>query len=195
MALSPLDAVAQTLQRRVNHTVSDASLMPAAVMILLYPKDGEFCVLLNKRSQEVEHHKGEISFPGGARDPEDRDFLDTALRETEEEMGIARGDITLLGRLDDIVTRTDFSVAVFVGTIPYPYAFHPSPIEIAEVLEVPVSALLDPANHRYETRLDGAQLETVVSYAHGEHLVFGATARILDQFLETAGEGLTSGLT
>ncbi len=191
MALSALDTVAQTLEGRVNRIVSDPSLMPAAVMILLYPKDGEFCVLLNKRSQEVEHHKGEISFPGGARDPGDADFVDTALRETEEEMGIARGDITLLGRLDDIVTRTDFSVAVFVGTIPYPYGFNPSPIEIADVLEVPVSALLNPANHRYETRLAGGQLETVVSYTHEEHLVFGATARILDQFLETVGEGLT----
>ncbi len=191
MTLSGLDAVAQTLERRANHIVSDPSLMPAAVMVVLYPKDGEFCVLLNKRSQEVEHHKGEISFPGGARDPEDRDFLDTALRETEEEMGIDRGDITLLGRLDDIVTRTDFLVAVFVGTIPYPYAFNPSPIEIADVLEVPVSALRDPGNHRYETRLAGGGLETVVSYAHEEHLVFGATARILDQFLETVGEGLT----
>ena len=190
MALTTLDTVAQALDLRVNQVVTDASLIPAAVMILLYPKEGEFCVLLNKRSQEVEHHKGEISFPGGAMDPEDRDFVDTALRETEEEMGISRGDVRLLGRLDDIVTRTDFSVAVFVGTIPYPYEFNPSPIEIAEVVEVPVSALLDSANHRYETRLAGGQLETVVSYACGEHLVFGATARILDQFLETVGQGL-----
>ena len=69
MTLSALDAVAQTLEGRVNRIVSDPSLMPAAVMILLYPKDGEFCVLLNKRSQEVEHHKGEISFPGWGQRP------------------------------------------------------------------------------------------------------------------------------
>ena len=190
MPPSPLDLVAQTLERRVNHIVTDASLMPAAVMVLLYPKDGDYCVLLNKRSQEVEHHKGEMSFPGGARDPEDRDFLDTALRETEEEMGIAQADVKVLGRLDDITTRTDFAVAVFVGTIPYPYVFNPSAVEIAEVVEVPYSALVDPANHRYETRLTDGQLETVVSYAYEEHLVFGATARILDQFLETVGDGL-----
>ncbi len=190
MALSPLDRVAQTLERRVNYVVTDSSLMPAAVMVLLYPKDGDYCVLLNKRSQEVEHHKGEISFPGGARDPEDRDFLDTALRETEEEMGIDRAHIRVLGRLDDIITRTNFGVAVFVGTIPYPYAFNPSAVEIAEVVEVPFSALVDPANHRYETRLAGGQLETVLSYAYEQHLVFGATARILDQFLETVGDGL-----
>ena len=95
-------------------------------MLLLYPKDGDFCVLLNKRSMEVEHHKGEMSFPGGARDPEDSDYEDTARRETEEEMGIARDDITILGRLDDNVTRTNFLVKVFVGTIPYPYEFSPS---------------------------------------------------------------------
>ena len=130
MALSTLDFVRQVLDRRVNYTVSDPTLMPAAVMLLLYPKDGEYCVLLNKRSQEVEHHKGEISFPGGVRDPEDRDFLDTALRETEEEMGISRDDVTVLGRLDDVVTRTNFGVRVFIGTIPYPYAFQPSAVEM-----------------------------------------------------------------
>nr|MBC8280687.1 CoA pyrophosphatase [Chloroflexota bacterium] len=145
--------------------------------------------LLNKRSEVVEHHKGEISFPGGARDPEDRDFLDTALRETEEEMGIARSDVTVLGQLDDVVTRTNFGVRVFIGTIPYPYSFNPSAIEIADVLEVPVSALVNAATLRHETRLVDGLATTVRSYAYKEHLVFGATAKILQQFLETVGDG------
>jgi 8-oxo-dGTP pyrophosphatase MutT (NUDIX family) len=189
MARSTLDLVKQALNGRVNLTITDPSLMPAAVMLLLYPKDGQYCVLLNKRSQLVEHHKGEISFPGGARDPEDRDFLDTALRETEEEMGISRADVTILGRLDDVVTRTNFGVRVYIGTIPYPYTFNPSAIEIAEVLEIPISALVDPANLRHETRLVEGVATTVRSYAYHEHLVFGATAKILRQFLETVEDG------
>ncbi len=167
-------------------------LTPAAVMVLLYPKDGDFCVLLNKRSQEVEHHKGEISFPGGSRDPEDRDTLDTALRETEEEMGIRRDDIIVLGEMDEVATRSQFRVNVFAGTIGHPYEFRPSADEIAEIVEFPVSALRDPASLRVETHWQADGPSTVYSYAHGKHLVFGATARILQQFLQLLKDGLES---
>jgi len=172
------------LVERAVERVDGSGLIPSAVMILLYPKDGEYCILLNKRSDEVEHHKGEISFPGGARDPEDRDSLETALRETEEEMGIRRGDITILGEMDEAVTRSGFRVQVFTGTIEYPYPFKPSAIEIAEVLEIPVSALIDPANRRLDTRWHDGQAETSYSYVHEEHIVFGATARILTSCID-----------
>ena len=178
----------QVLARRVKQSVTDSNLMPAAVLLLVYAKEGAYHVLLNKRSELVEHHKGEISFPGGARDPEDRDFLDTALRETEEEMGVRRGDVTILGQLDDIVTRSNFGVRVYVGTIPYPYPFQPSDDEIAEVLEVPLSVLQDPANLRQDARWVDNRLTTSYSYACGEHLVFGATASILEQFLDLLGQ-------
>ena len=104
MVLSTPAILKQVLAERVKVDITDSDLMPAAVLILLYAKNGSYHVLLNKRSELVEYHKGEISFPGGARDPEDRDFVDTALRETEEEMGVSRGDITILGQLDDIST-------------------------------------------------------------------------------------------
>ncbi len=185
-----LDSIRQVLARRIKWTVTDDSLMPAAVLLLLYPKDGEYRVLLNKRSEQVEHHKGEISFPGGARDQDDRDFLATALREAEEEMGINPADVSILGELDDVVTRSRFGVRVFIGTIPYPYPFKPSDLEIAEVLEVPVASLYDPANIRWETRWSGSELVTAYSYAFNEHLVFGATAKILQQFLELVEDGL-----
>ena len=185
-----LDLIRDTLANRQQVTAAAAGLMPAAVMVLLYPKDGEFCVLLNKRSMTVEHHKGEMSFPGGARDPEDADFEDTALRETEEEMGIARDDITILGRLDDNVTRSNFIVKVFVGTIPYPYEFNPSSHEIAEVVEIPMSVLRDPATIRWDSRIENGERVAVRSYGYRHHLVYGATAKILDQFLDTIEEGL-----
>lgn len=186
-----LDLIRETLSRRDQIAAAAEGLMPAAVMLLLYPKDGEFCVLLNKRSMTVEHHKGEMSFPGGARDPEDADFEETALRETEEEMGIARNDITILGRLDDNVTRSNFLVKVFVGTIPYPYEFKPSSHEIAEVVEIPLSVLRDPATLRWDSRIENGERVAVRSYGYRQHLVYGATAKILDQFLDTIEDGLT----
>lgn len=165
-------------------------------MVLLYPKDGDYCVLLNKRSQEVEHHKGEISFPGGATDPEDRDSLDTALRETEEEMGIHRDDIAVLGEMDEVATRSLFRVNVYAGALRQtqgrPYEFRPSADEIAEIVEFPVSALRDPASVRVETHWQDGAPSTVYSYAYDRHLVFGATARILQQFLQLLENGLES---
>ncbi len=151
---------------------------------MLYPKHGEYCVLLNKRSQEVEHHKGEISFPGGAREAQDVDLLETALRETEEEMGISRADVTVLGELDEVETRSRFRVKVFVGTIAAGYSFSPNLGEIAEVLEAPVATLGDAANLRVETRWDEGASVTNYAYAYNEHLIFGATAKILRQFLD-----------
>ncbi len=184
MSQTPPELLKQALAKRVVERVDGDGLIPSAVMILLYPKDGEYCILLNKRSEQVEHHKGEISFPGGAKDPEDHNGLETALRETEEEMGIKRGDVTVLGEMDEVATRSNFRVQVFTGTIEYPYEFHPSEIEIAEVLEFPVSALIDPANRRTETRWENGQPVTSYSYVHEEHVVFGATARILQSCIK-----------
>ena len=192
MGRTPPELLEQALANRVVDRVDAAGLMPSAVMILLYPKDGEYFILLNKRSEEVEHHKGEISFPGGARDPEDIDSLATALRETEEEMGIKRGDVTVIGEMDEIVTRSGFLVNVFTGTIEYPYTFNPSAIEIAEVLEFPVSALTDPTNRRSETRWQNGNLMTSYSYVHEEHVVFGATARILQSCIDILDDRLES---
>ena len=184
--------IKRALANRPIERVAGDDLTPAAVMVLLYRKDGDFCVLLNKRSQEVEHHKGEISFPGGATDPEDRDPLDTAFRETEEEMGIHRDDIKVLGEMDEVATRSRFRVNVFAGTIGHPYEFRPSADEIAEIVEFPVKALRDPASVRVETHWQDGAPSTVYSYAHGKHLVFGATARILQQFLQLLEDGLES---
>ncbi len=176
--------IGDVLLARKKVTVRDQSLMPAAVLLLIYPKDGQYCILLQKRTDGVEHHKGEISLPGGSKDPEDRDFLDTALREVHEEMGIRPEDVTVLGELDDVVTRTQFGIRVFVGTIPDSYPFKPSPVEIAEVLEVPVAELMSPANRREEARWVDGRVSRAYSYAYMEHLIFGATAQIVTQFLE-----------
>ena len=193
MADATIEALRAVLSVRKKKSVNDSSLSPAAVLLLLYPKNGEHCILLNKRTDEVEYHKGEISFPGGGKDPEDRDFLETALREANEEMGIRPEDVDVLGQLDDVTTQSGFGVRVFVGTIPYPYPFIPNPIEIAEVLEVPVSDLLDPANIRTETRRVDGKTAQAAFYAYGEHLIFGATSRIVTQFLDLLLRETTAG--
>ena len=190
MVLTPPELVKRALADRELERVPEDGLKPAAVMVLLYRKEDDYCVLLNKRSEGVEYHKGEISFPGGARDPEDAGHLETALRETEEEMGISRADVNVLGEMDEVATRSRFRVRVFAGTIEYPYDFKPSADEIAEVVEFPITALKDPGNRRVETHWQQGKAINTYSYAYGEHLVFGATAKILQQFVGLLDDGL-----
>jgi 8-oxo-dGTP pyrophosphatase MutT (NUDIX family) len=184
MGATATQIIGRILSENPKKTISDASLTTAGVMLLLYPKDGEYCILLNKRTDEVEHHKGEISFPGGRKDAEDRTALDTALRETHEEMGIRVEDVEYLGEIDDFRTNSGFLVNTYVGTIPYPYRFHPSEAEVAEVLEVPISTLTDVNMHRDEVRIVCGALASSPTYSSGGHLIYGATARVLRRFLE-----------
>ncbi|MBI2855643.1 MAG: CoA pyrophosphatase [Chloroflexi bacterium] len=178
-----IESIKNALALTTPVTIDDVNLVPAGVLILLYPRDGNLCVLLNKRTDRVEHHKGEISFPGGAQDPGDATILDTALRETHEEMGIDPRDVDVICRLDQVSTRTGFAITPFVGVIPSAYHFNVSRVEVAEVLQVPLSALLDPANRLQEMRVGDNGLSRQYSYVFGEHLIWGATARMLTQLL------------
>jgi 8-oxo-dGTP pyrophosphatase MutT (NUDIX family) len=161
-------------------------LARAAVLIALYEKDGAQHILFQVRSELVEHHKGQISFPGGMEDPGDVDLTMTALRETEEEIGVQREDVEVLGQLDDILTISNFIVTPFAGRItrPAPYPFAPSGYEVDELLEVPVPHLLGPDsfNHGLATWRD--RQVPPPSYSYGEHVIWGATGRMLQGFLE-----------
>lgn len=178
------DRIRRIIAETPRRTVDDPSLTPAGVMVLIYPNNGEHCVLLQKRSNRVDSHKGEISFPGGKRDPEDTTILDTALRETHEEMGIDPLDVEVLGALDETATTSGFCTSPFAGTIPYPYDFSPCEDEVAEVLEVPVSSLMDISNRRDEIHVAGGDLQYAPVFAYDGHIIFGATARILNRFME-----------
>ena len=162
----------------------------AAVLIPLYGPGPDFRVLYTVRTQEVEHHKGEISFPGGGVEPADESLEHTALRETHEEVGIAPADVTLLGRLDDIITISDFLVTPVVGRVEaFPYSFTPARLEVAEVLEVPLSHLLDPANREaHPNPPPGRSRAKFPSYRFGEHLIFGATALMTTHLLHALAE-------
>lgn len=188
MQASALDTIRKALCENPKKTSDDRSLSPAGVLVVVYPKNGEYCVLLNKRSQLVEHHKGEISFPGGAVDPQDENLLATAIRETHEEMGIHPDDIDYLGDLDDMPTISNFLISAFVGTIPYPYDFKPSEHEVAEVLEVPLTHLRDRSNLRWDSRLTDGRIHNWPAYVYDGHVIFGATAKILSNLLEVIGD-------
>ena len=183
MGLDFIHSAKRVLENRKTATVEHHSMSPAAVLLALYPVDGELRIVLQKRSQHVEHHKGEISFPGGMVDEDDESRLETALREADEEMGINPGDVHVLGRLDDTPTISDFMISTFVGTIPSPYTFTPSEVEVAEVLLVPVSHLRKPSSFRDDVRLEDGEFHRMPIYVYDGHVIFGATARILEQFL------------
>jgi len=165
--------------------LSQNETTPAAVILLLYEKAGEPYIVLTRRTEDVEHHKGEISFPGGAFDPQDGDLLTTALRETEEEIGVRPEDVQVLGRLDDIVTITGFMVSPFVGLLPTPsYPFAVNALEVAELVEVPLRHLLDERNLEQGVGRLGDRWLPILAYHYGDHRIWGATARILKGFFD-----------
>lgn len=157
----------------------------AAVLLLIYLLRGEPHLVFTKRTEGMPNHKGEISLPGGAHRAHDASLLDTALRETHEELGIEPGQIKILGQLDDIYTLTSgFTVSPFIGFTAARPQFRVDPSEVAEVIEVPLVALLDPAIfHEEERRLPEGSYKGYF-YQYREHKIWGATARILKQFLD-----------
>jgi 8-oxo-dGTP pyrophosphatase MutT (NUDIX family) len=172
------------LATRSRYTLSDPSLTCAAVLIPLLLRDGEWCVLVTQRTQHVEHHKGQISFPGGACDPEDASLEATALREVQEEIGIPPEAVEVLGALDDLQTVTDFSVTPFVGIIPHPFSYRLNSAEVEAVIEVPLTFLRDRDKLRVEPVEYKGELRDVLFWDYGSHVIWGATARILKGFID-----------
>lgn len=178
------EKIKEILACREKVCIDEPGLIRAAVLIPIFKKDGEYHVLLTRRTDKVGTHKGQISFPGGKRD-ECEDLLCTALREAREEMGIAEKDVRILGELDDMCTiSSDFCISPFVGLIPYPYPFKINRHEIEEIIEVPLSVFLDETKFREELRSRNGELIPVLFYQHDEHTIWGATARILKQLMD-----------
>lgn len=164
--------------------VGDGPIRPAAVLLPLFIRDHALCTLFTKRTETVEHHKGQISFPGGGQHPEDGNLWVTAIRETEEEIGVPRESVRLLGALPRMVTVTDFEVSPFVGAIPYPITFRPEAGEVESILEIPLAYLLDPqVVEEQAVKWKGRDIKTLIYHYRG-HAIWGATARILADFLE-----------
>jgi 8-oxo-dGTP pyrophosphatase MutT (NUDIX family) len=160
-------------------------LKRAAVLMLFFLKGDELNVLLTKRTEDVEHHKGQISFPGGSCDDEDAHIIDTALRESEEEVGLMRGAIEVLGIFDEYETPSGFSITPVVAYTESLPLLTRNAAEVAEILEVPVSLFLDEGNERVEQRNRFGRTIEVYFYRHGQHEIWGATAAILRAFLRS----------
>ena len=175
----------QALSRREKRRITGAGLVPSAVLVPIYYKEGQYYILFTQRTERVKEHKGQISFPGGAYQEGDKTLLDTALRESAEEIGLAPDDVEILGELDDTVTAgSNYIVTPFVGLIPWPYKFKVDGWETGEIIEVPISALLDRGSQRQETEVIGVKAINSYFYHYGGRVIWGATARILHQFLE-----------
>jgi 8-oxo-dGTP pyrophosphatase MutT (NUDIX family) len=159
----------------------------------LFERDGVPHILFTRRPAHLRNHANQFSFPGGGRDPEDPTPLHTALRETEEELGIERSRVRVLGMLDEQPTITSFRIQPFVGVIPGDGQYQPSAEEVAFILEVPLAGLLDPSIRRVEKRVTRGVEYDIYFYTYNGHVIWGATARILYELLEHVAR-LPSGL-
>ena len=175
----------QVLANREVRRIRDERRELSAVLVPIYRKPGAYYLLFTKRTEQVTVHKGQISFPGGAYQEGDGSLLGTALRECAEELGIIADRVEILGALDDIVTQTSsYIISPFVAVIPWPYEFKVSAQEIERVIEVPVSALLDDSSRREETEVIAGERVPSYFYYYRDEVIWGATARILSQFLD-----------
>lgn len=173
------------LRHHKKNKISGENLKSSAVLIPLFYHQGELHVLFTQRTEEVNFHKGQVCFPGGAREPSDASLLQTALREAEEEIGLKAEAVEILGELDDGRTVTsNYLICPFVVFIPYPYPFKIDRKEVKQVFSVPLSALMDKANFKQDYyTFDGSSI-LVYSYQYEGNVIWGATAMILKQFLE-----------
>lgn len=165
-----------------------ATLRPAAVLVPLVEHPAGLTVLLTRRTDTLPEHPGQIAFPGGRVEPVDDGPLDAALRETEEETGLPRHYVRPVGYLPQYLTITGYAVIPVVGFVRPGFTPRPDPTEVAEIFEVPFDFILDPANHRLETR---EFRDTEVSYyvldwrsGEREYRIWGATAAMLVDFAE-----------
>lgn len=176
-------------QRPREIETENGLLIHAAVLIPICETPDGYEVLFTERTHMVEHHKGQISFPGGAVEECDRDYEETALRETYEEIGVLPDDVKVLGRLDDELTvASNFIVHPFVGKIPYPYEFVLNRDEVERLITVPVELFFHENSHLHPRSID---FDTFIykgpAYRYEEITIWGATAIIMHKFMGIIG--------
>jgi 8-oxo-dGTP pyrophosphatase MutT (NUDIX family) len=175
--------------RRGDHDLNpdllpDGPLIRAAVLVALVDRPQGLTILLTRRTDHLNDHAGQISFPGGRAEPGDADAVATALREAEEEIGLCRTLVTPVGRLDTYITRTGFEVTPVIGVVAPPPALQPDPCEVAEVFEVPLSFILDPANRQRHSRPYAGRTRYFHVFPWRDYYIWGATAGMLVNLAE-----------
>ncbi|CAH1748592.1 CoA pyrophosphatase [Thauera humireducens] len=182
--LSRLRSILATGQKRVwtgdgPETIDEGRHRPAAVLVPLVMGGTAPAVLLTKRTDHLHHHPGQISFPGGRVEAQDSTPVDTALRETEEEIGLDRRHVELLGALPDYYTGTGFRVTPVVGLVHPPFELQLDAFEVAEAFEVPLGHFLDPANHQRHSLVHEGRERQFHAMPYKDYFIWGATAGIL----------------
>jgi 8-oxo-dGTP pyrophosphatase MutT (NUDIX family) len=186
----PAEAAALRQATRGDHdlnpgmTPPSLALRPAAVLVPLINRAEGMSVLLTLRTAHLSAHAGQIAFPGGRVEPGDRDAAEAALRETEEEIGLPRDHVTLIGRLDTYVTGTGFEITPVVGIVDVPFPLAADPFEVADVFEVPLSFVLDRKNHRRTERIFEERIRVFFVLPFENHNIWGATAGMLVNLAE-----------
>ena len=178
----------QRLAERPAVVKPEWDVRPAAVLVPLYLDGGAWHVLFTQRTNLAETHKGQVSFPGGGVEPGDTSRVDTALREAEEEIGLRRADVTVLGQLDELLTVTQYHITPIVGVFPWPYEFVLSLAELSSVFGAPLAWLADPDNLEVQMRepiVPGRPIPVYYLHYQG-YTIWGATARMLLNLIDIA---------
>lgn len=163
------------------------TLTPAAVLFPIVLRDGGETVLLTQRTAHLRDHAGQISFPGGRVEVEDLSPIHTALRETQEEIGLASQHIEVIGFLPEYRTGTGFRVTPVVALVHPPFELSPDQFEVAEVFEVPLAFLLDPINHKEHSLHYRGALRHFFAMPYGDYFIWGATAGMIRSLTERLG--------
>jgi 8-oxo-dGTP pyrophosphatase MutT (NUDIX family) len=158
--------------------------MPAAVLVPIVERDEGLTVILTLRTEHLNAHAGQVSFPGGRIEDHDADEVAAALRETEEEIGLPRHHVRVVGRLDDYETGTGFIVTPIVGLIRPPFPIERDEFEVADVFEVPLSFILEPANHELRSGVFGGRRRHYYVLPYEDRFIWGATAGMLINLYE-----------
>ena len=165
----------------------DTALTPAAVLVPIVLRGDQQTMLLTQRTAHLRDHAGQISFPGGRVEESDLSPLDTALRETEEEIGLARCHVEALGYLPEYRTGTGFRVTPVVALVTPPFEVKADPFEVAEVFEVPLGFLLNPENHQRHTLHYRGALRSYFAMPYNDYFIWGATAGMIRSLSQRLG--------
>jgi 8-oxo-dGTP pyrophosphatase MutT (NUDIX family) len=185
-----LNSIKTILNKNPPNQLKSKYFKHSAVLILLINQSDTYSLILTERTRNMKHHSGEISFPGGRHDPTtDRDMIETALRECEEEIGIRRDNIQVLGQLDDVPTMTGYIITPVVGILDIGNPiFHRSKIEVEQIFTIPITFFLDPTIFKEQTmRVEGKKFPIFIfeyQYKSKKHTIWGATAHILVDYLK-----------
>jgi 8-oxo-dGTP pyrophosphatase MutT (NUDIX family) len=159
--------------------VDEAELRPAAVLIPIIDRPEGLTVLLTQRTDHLDHHPGQVSFPGGRIEESDRDEIDAALRETEEEIGLDRSYVEVIGHLDQYRTGTGFDITPVVGLVREGFTLKLDEFEVAKAFEVSLEFVLDPTNHKRESKFWRGAMRHYYVFPHDDYYIWGATAGML----------------